>query len=325
MQKLMPKRLTSIALFLLINGFLVSCTKTLEKGNPHNTLTSTTTTTTSGTTTTTSGTTTTGGSTTTSGTTTTSGSTTTTSGTTTTSLYSLLNSFTRVDGTYTMTQAATDYKSSVNGWSDARMNISGGKLRTTLTKNVVGPDGGLVSWIDVPDASQYQLQFDMMFDSQFDFSAGGKIGYGFLIGEGNTGGDPGWDGNGGSARIMWYKGWDGRVYLQPYVYYKDQPGQYGNDFGKSYPATGSLQKGTWYTVKMLFNANTGSNTDGRIQMVVNGTTLLDQPIRWTTNDLQRLVNRVTFETFRGGADASWTSTTDGNIYFDNVSWNVLAY
>jgi hypothetical protein len=205
------------------------------------------------------------------------------------------------------------------------MNISGGKLRTTLTKNVVGPDGGLVSWIDAPDRSQYQLQFDMMFDSQFDFSAGGKVGYGFLIGEGNTGGDPGWDGNGGSARIMWYKNWDGRVFLRPYIYYKDQPGQYGDDFGKTYPASGSLQKGTWYNVKMFFKANTGSNTDGRIQIVINGTTLLDQAIRWTTNDLQRLVNRVTFETFRGGADATWTSATDGNIYFDNVSWSVLAY
>jgi hypothetical protein len=226
--------------------------------------------------------------------------------------------FTWLDGLYSLTQATTDFKS-VLGWAPTRMNISSGTMKTTLAKNVVGPDGGLVSWIDVPDAAGYQLNFDMMFDSQFDFSAGGKVGYGFLLGEGYTGGVPGTDGNGGSARLMWYKGWDGRVYLKPYLYYKDQPGQYGNDFAKSYPATGSVAKGTWYNVKMLVKSNTGSNTDGRIQMIINGTTVMDQPIRWTTNDLKRLINRVCFETFRGGADATWQSTTDGHIYFDNVT------
>lgn len=238
--------------------------------------------------------------------------------TTTTPSYVFNVGFTWLDGLYSLTQATTDFKN-VLGWAPARMNISAGKMKTTLAKNVVGPDGGLVSWIDVPDAAGYQLNFDMMFDSQFDFSAGGKIGYGFLLGEGYTGGVPGTDGNGGSARLMWYKGWDGRVYLKPYLYYKDQPGQYGNDFAKSYPATGSVAKGTWYSVKMLVKSNTGSNTDGRIQIVINGTTVMDQAIRWTTNDLKRMINRVCFETFRGGADASWQSTTDGHIYFDNVS------
>ena len=64
----------------------------------------------------------------------------------------------------------------------------------------------------------------------------------------------------------------------------------------------------------------GSNTDGRIQMVVNGVTLIDQSIRWTTNDLQRLINNVCFENFRGGAETYWQSATDGHIYFNNVKW-----
>jgi hypothetical protein len=57
--------------------------------------------------------------------------------------------------------------------------------------------------------------------------------------------------------------------------------------------------------------------------VINGITLLDKSIRWTTNDLKRMINRITFETFRGGADASWTSPTDGQVYFDNLSWTEL--
>jgi len=169
----------------------------------------------------------------------------------------------------------------------------------------------------VPDKDEYELQFDVMFDENFDFSQGGKVGFGFLIGEGYTGGVPGTNGNGASVRLMWYKNTStSPVIFRPYVYYKDQPGQFGDDFGKSF----SIQAGTWYSVKIYAKSNTGSNKDGHVRMTINGTTLLDEAIRFTTNDAKRLINRITFETFRGGADASWQSTTDGYIYFDNVHW-----
>jgi hypothetical protein len=197
-------------------------------------------------------------------------------------------------------------------------------MKTTLLKYQIGPSGGNVSRVDVLDAQEYQLSFDMKFAADFDWSAGGKVGFGFLIGEGNTGGDPAWDGNGGSARIMWKKRSDGTAALVPYLYYKDQPGTYGNEFGKSYPATGSsLQKDTWYNVKIYVKSNTGWNTDGQIRIVINGTTLMDQAIRWTTNDLQRLVKNVCFETFRGGAESYWQSATDGSIYFNNVTYTAI--
>ncbi|WP_207896581.1 polysaccharide lyase [Flaviaesturariibacter flavus] len=266
----------------------------------------------------TSGTGTTSGGTTSGGTTSTGGSTSTGSTTPTSSLYSLnLNWAGRADAAYGYTQAVTDFKN-IPFWGK-NTSISGGTLKTVLLKNMIGPDGGNVSRVDIPDAQEYQLNFDMKFDAGFDWSAGGKVGFGFLLGEGNTGGDPAWDGNGGSARIMWTKRSDGTVKLIPYIYYKDQPGTYGDELAKQYPATGSLQKGTWYNVKMYVKSNTGSNTDGRIQIVINGTTLIDQAIRWTTNDAQRLVKHLCFETFRGGAESYWQSATDGSIYFNNVA------
>lgn len=232
---------------------------------------------------------------------------------------------TRPDGLYTMAQATLDFMNPINGWTD-RMSISGGKLKTTLTKNVVGPDGGLVSWLDIPDASEYNMSYDFMFDNNFDLSQGGKIGWGFLIGDGFTGGVPGTGGTGASVRLMWYKAWSGApVIIRPYIYYKDQPGQYGDDFGKVYPTSGSISKGVWHKVNMYVKCNTGSNTNGRLKITIDGYTLVDMPIRYTTNDAKRLINRVTFETFRGGADASWTSTTDGIIYFDNLVMTPLAY
>lgn len=294
------KKLATIGSVLLFNAILVSCEKEARK--PKQTVSGTSTTTTT-TTTTTSPT-----------------PTTTTSGTSTYTLSTNWN--TRADGLYSFTQAAQDLGSVVY-WNAFNSQTTSGMLRTTLAKYTIGPSGGAMSRIDVPDAAAYQLNFDMMFDSQFDWSAGGKVGFGLFVGEGNTGADPGWDGNGGSARLMWYKGWDGRIYLKPYLYYKDQPDTYGNDFGKTYPATGNLQKGVWYNVKMYVKGNTGSNTDGRIQVVINGTTLIDQAIRWTTNDAQRFVKNVSFENFRGGAETYWQSSTDGNIFFDNVSWSAL--
>lgn len=230
----------------------------------------------------------------------------------------------RPNGPYTLAQAVEDFKNSISGWDVSRMHIAHGTLRTTLLKNTVGPAGGLVSWINVEDSDEYELSFDMKFDENFDFSQGGKVGFGFLIGNGNTGGISGANGNGGSVRLMWYKNnATSPVILRPYVYHKDQPGQHGDDFGKVYPSSGSLQKNTWYRVKMYVKSNTGNNTDGHVRIVVNDTTVLDKAIRFTTNDAKRLINRVTLETFRGGADASWQSSTDGYIYFDNVSWKAL--
>jgi hypothetical protein len=230
----------------------------------------------------------------------------------------------RPNGPYTFAQAIEDFKNTISGWESSRMHIVDGKLQTTLLKNIVGPAGGLVSWINVEDSDEYELSFDMKFDENFDFSQGGKVGFGFLIGEGNTGGVSGASGNGGSVRLMWYKNnASSPVILRPYVYHKDQPSQYGDDFGKVFPASGNLQKGTWYKVKMYVKSNTDSNTDGHVRITIDGNTLIDQAIRFTTNDAKRLINRITFETFRGGAESSWQSHTDGYIYFDNVSWKAL--
>lgn len=222
------------------------------------------------------------------------------------------------DGTYTSASAAADF-GNVSGWNQSRAWISGGTCRITLLKNALSGAGGVIANVDISDGSAYELDFDVRFHSQFDFSRGGKIGFGFLVGDGNTGGDPGWDGNGGSLRMMWYQTDAGRVFFQPYVYYRDQPGEFGNSFGKSYPSSGSLTRGTTYHVHMYIKSNTGSNTDGRAQILVNGTTLLDQAIRWTTNDSKRLIRNLSFHTFRGGSQDYWMSATDGYIYYDNLS------
>ncbi len=219
--------------------------------------------------------------------------------------------------TYTANNAATDF-GNVTGWVDSRGMISNGNLRITLLKNALSGAGGVVANIDISDGTAYEVDYDIRFHSQFDWSRGGKLGFGFSIGDGNTGGDPGWDGNGGSARLMWYQTDAGRVFFQPYVYFKDQSGQYGETFGKSYPSSGSLNKGQTYHVHLYVKSNTGSNTNGHVQYVIDGTVVLDQHIRCTTNDSKRLIKGLTFHTFRGGSQDYWESATDGYIYYDNL-------
>jgi hypothetical protein len=163
----------------------------------------------------------------------------------------------------------------------------------------------------------------MKFNSGFYWSRGGKCGYGILIGDQNTGGDPGWDGNGGSARFMWYcpngsntaKG--SGAYLQPYVYYRDQPGQFGNDFGKKY----YIQEGVTYDCQISVKLNTGSSTNGYVKYYVNGTEILNQTIRWVTNDAKRVINAVSLHTFRGGSQDYWTAPVTSSIYYQDAAWD----
>lgn len=221
------------------------------------------------------------------------------------------------DGTYSSTAAASDF-GNITGWVDSRCWISNGSCRIKLLANALSGAGGVVGNVDISDGSAYEVDYDIRFHSQFEWSKGGKLGFGFSIGDGNTGGDPGWDGNGGSARLMWYQTDAGRVFFQPYLYFKDQSGNYGETFGKSYPSSGSLNKGQWYHVHLYVKSNTGSNTDGHVQYVIDNTIVLDTDIRWTTNDSKRLIKGLTFHTFRGGSQDYWEASTDGYIYYDNL-------
>lgn len=226
--------------------------------------------------------------------------------------------------TYTRAQAEADF-GNVIGWNDSRSFISSGKdntngCRITLLPNSLSGAGGAVVDANISNGTAYELDYDVRFHSQFNWGRGGKVGFGFRIGDGNTGCDPAWDGNGGSLRLMWYSpdSDPSRVFFQPYVYHRDMPNTCGDTYSLRYPASGALQKGVWYHVHMYIKSNTGSNNDGRAQIIVNGTTILDVNIRWTTNDAKRLINQLTFHTFRGGSQTYWQTSTTDYIYYDNL-------
>jgi len=223
--------------------------------------------------------------------------------------------------TYTKQQAESDF-GNVSGWQNAKAYISTEQCRITLLPKALSGAGGLVADIDIEDGSAYELNFNFKFHADFDFSKGGKLGFGFRIGDGNAGGNPGSDGNGGSARVTWYTNNQQRTYLRAYVYHYDQPGKYGDTFG-SFPAAESLQKNQWYAVYMYVKSNTDDNVDGHITVKVDDQMLVDQVIRWSPYEGKRAIKKLTFHTFRGGAESDWESDTVGYIYFDNLKLKKL--
>jgi len=124
--------------------------------------------------------------------------------------------------------------------------------------------------------------------------------------------------------MMWYN-FGKNVVFKPYLYYYDMPGQCGDNLINTakYPAEGSLRKNQWYTIKIYVKSNTGKRQNGRVRYSVDGTVILDEPIRWTANDDKRLINKFTFSTFRGGSTMDWASSADGYVYFDELMWKKL--
>ncbi|MFZ4928474.1 polysaccharide lyase [Chryseobacterium sp. Mn2064] len=233
--------------------------------------------------------------------------------------------FNRADGIYTKAQAESDFGGSIlNNWQN--IDIYSNQARVRIPANTLS-SGNIVN-IDVADGTEYELSFKVRFGPNFDWSRGGKVGFGFHIGNGYTGCNKADNGLGGTARLMWYNETGTKTnfvttgtYFRPYVYYRDMPQTCGDSFGKQ---SQQLSKNTWYTVKIRVKSNSGSDTNGLVLYEVDGVNLLSQSIRWTTDDNYRKIRYITFHTFRGGSQEYWQSTTDGFIYYDDLSFTRIS-
>lgn len=232
--------------------------------------------------------------------------------------------FSHSNGGYSSSQASSDF-GNVSGWDAGATYISSQTLRIALAANQIGTSGGMESQIDISDGTEYWMEFKIRFHSEFDWSRGGKCGWGFLVGNGVTGcrADDARAGDGGSMRVMWYSpnSDPNRVFFQPYVYHQGMSGNCGDSFGEKWPSSGALSKGTWYTIGFYYKANTGSSYNGTAEMKVNGTTVLRRDnIKWASSDSNRKVKRLYYSVFRGGSQSYWGSSSTGYIYFDNLKW-----
>ena len=230
--------------------------------------------------------------------------------------------FDRDCGPYTFAQALTDFGEITQGWNEERAHITRKQCQIKLCKESLSASGGMIAKYNIAPGAEYAATFTLRFHENFEWCTGGKLGLGFFIGDGAAGGNS-WDGKGGSARLVWHKHpRSGEVYLQAYAYHADQKSRYGECFGR-YPAEGSLAKDRWYRVMLYVKSNTGCNRDGRLGMSVDGHEICDRAIAWTSDDCKRLINRMEFATFRGGATEDYRSKTDSYIYYNHLSWSYL--
>lgn len=235
-------------------------------------------------------------------------------------------------------KAETIFGNELKGWNNSIASISDNKLKIRLQAKA-GTKGAMTSRINVGDGSKYRLTFNVKFAKGFDFSKGGKVGFGFFIGEGVTGGkseEATQENRGGSFRVMWRTDNlnNGKPYFYPYVYYKDMKGTHGSDF-KTENNSYVITHNKWYRIRLTINVNTGANkSDGYAKMQVssdfgeNYTKVWENDnMRWTGNskEVNRKVKDLSFHVFRGGADSSWDGE-DGtqSVYFDSLSWERLA-
>jgi hypothetical protein len=167
-------------------------------------------------------------------------------------------------------------------------------------------DGGIQARATLNSKQAYTLEYQVKFQPGFQWVKGGKL-PGLAGGSAPTGGNTGWDGNGFSARFMWRT----NGLLVAYLYYRDQASQYGDDI-----STGVyLPVNQWVTIKLYVKMNTGSNTNGVLQVWVNGSQKINRSIRWMTNGNR--IDKMYLDTFFGGSDASWAPSSDCYIRYDN--------
>ncbi|MEM8533470.1 MAG: polysaccharide lyase [Chloroflexota bacterium] len=165
----------------------------------------------------------------------------------------------------------------------------------------------------LPPALSYTLNYDVMFESDFEFVRGGKLhglGPTNIVTGCNSGEPSGW-----SARTM-FSG-EGEPY--PYLYKQERE----NNCGTSYKGSSfRFQTGTYHAVSLYVKVNSPANeANGRVLLYVDGI-LIEKltDVQFRSVDTQdSLINRFMFNTFHGGSDSSWSPSKTVYARFDNFA------
>jgi len=194
-----------------------------------------------------------------------------------------------------------------------------------LRAKYVGSDRGserIVTHIFLPEPGlEFSLNYDVMFDENFQFARGGK-----LLGLGPTKHVAG-------GRAVVPTGWSARVTFKEegaarlYTYHQDQPGQYGDRSGVIEKPV-RFERGRYYPVSLHVRVNDPPEATNGFSRLYIGGELVErhEGLRFRgTGGADTLINKFMFSSFHGGHKPEWApKDADGNyttVYatFDNVS------
>ena len=155
------------------------------------------------------------------------------------------------------------------------------------------------------------LSFNVFFPKGFNFVKGGKL-PGLAGGEtkfASSGNKP--NGlNAWSARIMWRQGGG----LVQYVYHRDQPESYGEDFKwNEY-----IVPGKWHFIENRVKLNDPGKKNGILQAWLDGELVLDINRFYYRDNDSLSIDQFIFCTFFGGRDKTWSPDKYWYIYIDNI-------
>ncbi len=224
-------------------------------------------------------------------------------------------------GSYSSSEISNDFNGGSLAYNpignvDISNGGNGGKaIRIKYDKYGYGPyDGGQFE-VDFSKQTELWCEYDLYLEPGFVWTSGSNTGGklpGLAGGVGYTGGsgsDARNNGDGFSARYMWRA--NGQLSL--YLYYKDMPGTYGQDFYTGY----YLPVGQWVKLKQQIKMNTAWNSDGFVKVWANGNLILNQQnMRFMTTNHGS--STFMFSTFYGGGDSTWSPNKDTYAKFDNI-------
>lgn len=191
-------------------------------------------------------------------------------------------------------------------------------LKITYPANNYGTNGtGVNAPLRFAERSEVFATYKVRFDENFDWggtSEGGKL-PGLGSGDNCSGCTVCTGSNGLSARLMWRTAGRGVLYL----YHMDKPGTCGDDLQLNNPDGTSFffQKGVWYKISERVKVNTGSSSNGEVEVWINDQqALLKTGLKFVTNGAK--IDNFYFSTFHGGGSNSWAPSRTSYIWFDDL-------
>ncbi|MBW4469876.1 MAG: polysaccharide lyase [Stenomitos rutilans HA7619-LM2] len=193
-----------------------------------------------------------------------------------------------------------------------RVRYPAGSASPAVSRKTGAPAGGAQFYTKLPFAPQdsLRLSYYVRFSNNFNFVKGGKL-PGFFGGTETSGGRTPDGTNGFSTRFMWRKKGQGEVYA-----YLPTSSKYGTSIGRG---NWIFTPGTWHHLEQQVDLNQPEQSNGRVQVWLDGQKVLDQnKLQFRTTETLK-IEGVFFSTFFGGNDRSWATPKDVTVDFANFS------
>lgn len=232
------------------------------------------------------------------------------------------------EGSYTETELETDWPGLL--WSNGINDTADGQSRASVTVDetrgkilsILFPaqgygsqDSGALWEVALSDGyEKLCISYDMKVEQPFDFVKGGKL-PGLGGGTTPTGGEKPDGSDGFTVRGMFRE----NGLLESYVYHKDQPGNYGEDFSWSQESVSPVLDEQWHTSTTCLTMNDPTSNNGQLLAWFDSTLVLNEiDMAWRTVSTLS-IDHVLIHVFMGGSDASWAPGQDQKIFFDNFN------